>query len=486
MPTRRIYADINALFTGASALVLDADVAAGASTITVKNITGVAINKILFFRTPGSENAEIIATHASTTPTGTTVTLAATLVRSHPAGTLVFVIPANQVRFYYASAAVNANSDDSTLTALASAQAVDPTMPQNIYDDTTQTSGYYFYRFIDSINSVNGLYSDAIPWGASIVQFLEDEVGFILESVRSKLCHEWDERFSKQTAFAEINACLRYMQGKLKRYSRFLVANYALGSTARGTFEFTLPDNIYDNETNKSILSVRVGSATNPLIPLDEKEFDQLLGDVAQTTVRTQPAIGATSLDITNSFDFDDSGTIHIYTSGTLDEITYTGVTRSATAGVLTGIPASGDGSIAATHAVGTNVWQGEVEGEPRYFNVRSGSMRTYPTVSSTWKNKKVVLDYYQEVTKVDSESDSIDMSRYDAVKHWLLWQGKAYWRNNGKADVKDDDFIIFSGILKDQIRTEVSGQKGKMRPAINTISYRPNRRGTSTSFETS
>ena len=485
MPIRRIYADIKELFNNAPQLVLDADVAAGASTITVKNITGVAINNILFFREPGNESAEIIATHAVTAPSGTTVTLVTTLVRSHPAGTTVYIIKANQLRFYYAATAVDANSDDSTLTALAAAQSIDPSTIRNYYDDTTQTSGYYFYRFIDSINTVNSLYSDAIPWGASIVQFTENEVGYILEFARRKLGHEWDDRFSKQTAMAEINACLRYIQGKLKRYSRYLVANYVLGQTSRGVFSWTLPTDIYDNETNKSILSARIGTADNPLIPLDEKEFDQVMAGVVQTTVRTQPTVGQTTLNVVNSYDFDDSGTVHIYTNGTLDEITYTGITRSATAGILTGVPASGDGSIAATHAVGANVWQDEVEGQPVYMNVRQGSMRVYPLANSTWAKKNVVLDYNQEVTKVDSESDTIDVGRYDAVKHWLLWQGKAYWRNNGKADVKDDDFALFSGIVKDMIRTDVSGQKYKMKPKINQISYRRVGGSNTNSFET-
>src|SRR3990167_11511243 len=100
MPIRRIFSDISELFIGAETLVLDADAAAGATSITVKSIIGAAINNILFFREPGSESAEIIATHASTSPSGNTVTLAATLVESHPAGTKIYIIRANQVRFY--------------------------------------------------------------------------------------------------------------------------------------------------------------------------------------------------------------------------------------------------------------------------------------------------------------------------------------------------------------------------------------------------
>lgn len=474
MPVRKIYADIKELIDGAATLILDADVAAGATSITVKNITGVAVNNILFFRDPGSESAEIIATHASTSPSGTTVTLVAGgLVRAHPAGTKIYIVRANRVGFYRATATVDANSDDSTLTTLTSTQAIDPTLVRNFYEDTTYTSGVYFYRFIDSINSINLLYSDPIPWAAAQEEYAEDSVGYAMEFTRRKLGEEWDDRFSKQTAIDEANACLRYIQGKLKRFSRYLVSDYAVGQTARGVFDYALPTDIYDNETNKSILQVRIGTSLIELFPLDEKEFDNLMQEVARTTVRTLATVGGTTLAITNSYDFDSSGSVNVYTSNAVDAITYTGVTRSTTTGILTGVPATGAGAIGAAHAVSQNVWQNETEGQPRYFNVRSGRIRIYPLPDSTWINKNLFLDYNQEVTKVNSEGDTLDTVRYDMVKHWLLWQGKNYWRNNGKQDIEDGDFKMFQDILKSAIRTEVSGQKYKMKPKINEINYR-------------
>jgi len=480
MPKSILRVNISHLTDSRPVVVLDADAVAGATSITVKSIQGVAINKLLLFRFPGNESAEIVATHASTAPTGNTVTfVAAGLVEAHPAGTVVTVIPWNQVRFYKAATEIDANAAAGVgLTALAAAQNIDPTTIDNLYIDTAETSGFFYYRFSDSINTIDDVYSDPVPYGRFEVEFAEDEVGYILEFVRNKLGHEWDERFSKRTAMDEVNACLRYMQGKLKHWSKYLQADYVIGQTVRGVFDIALPTNIYDDETNKAILQVRIGTATTPLIPLDEKEFDTLLQEVARTTVRVTAVIGATTLDIVNSYDFDDTGTVNVYTSNAVDAITYTGVTRSATVGVLTGVPASGAGAIGAAHAVGQNVWQGEVEGQPRYFNVRQGRMRMYPLPDSTWKDKNIYLDYNEEATAVDSESDTIDAARYDAVREWLLWQGKNYWRNNGKSDLKDDDFILFQDILKAAIRTTVSGQKFKMHPKINQINYRTRPRG--------
>jgi hypothetical protein len=366
-------------------------------------------------------------------------------------------------------------------TALAAAQNIDPTMIKNFYEDTVQTTGFYYYRFVDSINTVNLKYSDPIPWG-SIAEFEEDEVGYVLESVRNQLDHPWDDRFSKRVAMQEINSCFNYIQGKLKRFSRYLVQDYAVGQTSMGEFEFDLPTDIYDKYTNKSILQLRLGTSITPLKYLDEKEFDNQMQDAVYTHVRTATTAGDITLAVDNSYDFSDDGSVNIYTSNAVDAITYTAVTRSATAGVLTGVPATGTGAIGATHALDTNVWQNEVLGEPRYFNVKDGKLRIWPLADSTWINKNVIMDYTNKATRVDSESDKIDTPRYDMVKHWLLWKGKAYWRHNGEADIKDNDFLLFGDILKSAIRTEVSGQKFKMKPKINEINYRTSERGT---FET-
>src|SRR3990167_394890 len=182
MPKNFIKVNLSKLTLNAPELVLDADAVAGTTTITVKSITGVAINNILLFRSIGNEHAEIIATHASTAPSGNTVTLvAAGLVEAHPAGTVVRVIQWNQVRFYSAATEIDANASDVGLTALAAAQNIDPTEIDNVYVNTTISSGFLYYRFSDSINSVNDIYSDPIPYGTFQIQFAEDEVGYILE-----------------------------------------------------------------------------------------------------------------------------------------------------------------------------------------------------------------------------------------------------------------------------------------------------------------
>lgn len=207
MPRNFIRANISKLTENRPKLILDADAAAGASSVTVKSITGVAANNILLFRELGNELAEIVGVNSAT---GNTVTLLASLVEAHPAGTTVYIIPWNQVRFYYAATEVDANASDSALTAFAAAQNIDPTTLDNTYIDTGQTSGFFYHRFSDSVNSINDVYSDPIPYGQLRIQFAEDEVGYLLAFVRRKL-DDSKGRFSEEFASDEINAALRYM-----------------------------------------------------------------------------------------------------------------------------------------------------------------------------------------------------------------------------------------------------------------------------------
>lgn len=472
MSTFRVKASINELIEDAPVLILDADVDNGDGTITVKSILSAAINQVLLIREPGNERAEIVKSHGSTAPSGNTITLAANTVEDHPAGTRVYIISADKLHFYHSATEDDANVSAVNLTELASAQVINPTEVINFYNDSANTSGFYYYRFENSITSVNEPYSDPFPYSLRNLGSDENTVGAILESVEKMFERELDNRFSKKMAISSINRCLEYIQGKMRRWNRYLVSDYKLGQTQRGVYAYDLPVNIYDNQTNRSVTSVSISGSLEPLTWCDEKEFDEIMNGAKHTTVRTQAVVGATTLDAVNTYDFGDTGSIDIFTGNTDDLITYTGVTRSTTVGVFTGIPASGTGSLADTHAVDVNIWQDHEEGEPRFYTVREGQILVYPLPDATWINKNIYLDYNTAVTKVDSEADIVDTERNKMVFYWVMWEARAAWTAGGKRDLKDPDFIMFQDILKTVMKTTPIGQKSLMVPKINTIKY--------------
>ncbi|MDE2312387.1 MAG: hypothetical protein KGJ93_04870 [Patescibacteria group bacterium] len=480
MPFRRILANISDLIQGADRLVLDADAPAGQGTLTVQNIISATTNQILMIGDPGSERTEIIATHASTAPSGNTVTLAANLAQPHAAGTVVYIIRANQVHFFQSTLQVDANVDASSLVSLAAAKAIDPTSINNHFDDSTYSAGYYYYRFEDSVNNVQLQYSSGIPWEERQPQWAQNQVGYLLEKARRKIGFEWGDKFSKQDAIDEINDCFDYIDGAQLRWQRHMVNDYVLGQLSMGDFEFNMPANIYDPNSTRSILQLRIAGQITPLFYRDLKEFDNLMEEAVFTTIRVQANPGDTTLQVVNSDNFpipsgSSSGTVHGFATNVDDAITYTGVTVSPTAGILTGVPTTGTGAITVVQPVGTKIWNKPEQAEPRWFTVIKGKIRIWPLAQAQFVNLDVLMDFYTVANRVQFESDTLDEDRYDMVQKWLLWKAKSYTRNNGKDDLQDSDFLLFQDSLKNAIRFKRS-QKFKWTPKINQILY-PGRR---------
>ena len=500
--------------------------ASGVGTLTVKNINNFAINQVLLIGKLGAEGSEIIKTHASTAPSGTTVTLAANLANTHPIYTKVTVILFDQIEFSHTTTATGAknpmvssiqatittSSANTTFTATRvtdasawtlSAVAVGmiaktsggnyglitavsdasdyvdvsawlpstPTDGETVtihsptsipadneftrLDDLVYTSGFYFVRYRNSITNDYSDYIGAIPYagmGENTVRQVIDKA-----LVNNKL-DSFTDKITQQFCLDQINESLRFITGRLKnaRWSKLQTFGYVLGQTARGTYSYTLPSDIWENENNKSIIRVYLGANKNASLRWKSKnEFDNIMADTILNTVRTAASAADTSLLIDNSYDFADDGTVNVYISGTKYAITYTGVTRSATAGVLTGVPASGTGSITVTIAADTNVWQDETEGTPTFYTVYGNTLYLYPITDVSNDNMNVILDYYTAPTSVDTDEDELDVFRYDACTAWLTWKIRMLLKNDGVLDLQDGDYTIFVQNINDYINGE-------------------------------
>ena len=465
--------DHSPLITGAvNESYLTAQGASGVGTLTVKNITGFAINQILLVGELGNENAEIILTHASTAPSGTTVTLASNLARTHAVGTRVRVILFNQ---YELSHAVTATGSKTLLTvsggeppsSLGSGLvAIDPSVKHQKYHNTEFTSGFYFARYKDSVAGTFGGYTDALAYGG----WDANTVGAVIEQALDELDLNLSDKITKHSCYRWLTDGLNLIKGKQLRWPEHYSFNEVIGQTTRGINTVAMPTGAYDTETNKSLLAVRIGHENNKLDYLDPIEFEEYVGDIRHTQVRTEASAAATTLEIDNSYDFKDSGTVNIYISGVKYSITYTGVTRSSTAGILTGVPASGTGSITVTIPVGTNVWQSEDEGQPLKFTVRGGNIEFWPIPNATWDNMNIYADYNKVVTVVDSDSDVLDFQRGDALTDYLTWRIWCKAKNDNKLDTNNGYWISFKEKLNDAIRTLPRNIRYKRSPNINRM----------------
>ena len=438
---------------------LTADLASGVSALTVKDIGKFSTGKYVWID-PFGPNSEIIAVHASTSPSGSTITLAANTAYAHTTSEEVYYIEFNQVEISHADTLAGAKDVLSTEALVAREKEL-------TYLDTTETAGFYFARFKDSVASSFGSYSGGVAYGG----WDSSTVGYMIDVALRDLSLEFSHKVTLRDCIRWINKGMREIKGKIRKWAEHYVYDFITDQAQRGDNTFTLPSNIYDSETIRSIEAARIGS-DRQLIVLAPESFDSQMEGVNKTQVRTEASASDTTLEVDNSYDFEDSGTLVVYISGTKYEITYTGVTRDDSSGgtaVFSGIPASGDGSISVTIPVDTNVWQNEEEGRPVFMTIRNGAGEFWPLVSDEYDNANVYLDYNIAATEVDSEDDVIDYQRYDMLESYLKWRMWCKAENDGKLDKANGEYTDYKESLNDAIRT-MPVTKTKTAPNINRM----------------
>ena len=436
----------------------------GDAQIFLQDYTGFLDNQILLIESLGSETAEIVTVNGNPTVNGGAV-LDSVLVRSHPVGAKVYILDYDQIELKRGTTTVAASATALTTTLGSGLVAIQPDTKVQVYNETEFTSGYYFARYKNSISGAFSSYTDALAYGG----WDENTVGYMIERALRDLGETISQKVTRNDCYEWINTCLKLIQGKLKRWPEHYAYNAIVGQLQRGDHTTAMPSDAYDTETNKSIIALRVGDGEN-LRYLSPGDFDAEMADVKYTQVTTQATSGQTTLEIDNSYDFADSGTVSVYISNTKYDITYTGVTRSSTAGILTGIPSSGDGSISVTIPVDTWVWQDEVEGIPLYFTVRNGTLETWPLADAANDNSNIYADYAKVATSVDSEGDTVDFQRYDMVQSYLTWRIKMKVRNNGSLNLEDGYYLMYKEKMNDAIRTLPSNNVFRVRPSLNRI----------------
>jgi len=425
----------NELLRGQFKTYLNASIASASGTITVNDISSVAISNYLLIGRFGDPDSEIVLTHASTTPTGATVTLAANTVKAHTESDPVYLLDWNQVE--YNRTAISGG----TKTVLAT-QDINPTLEYSVYNDVTNTTGFAYIRFKNVIASTFSEYSVEVPYTGYAAGTVGEAVISVYDEFKTSPDHEF--------AITQVNDCLDDISSRKKKWTPSKVLDAVLGQTSDLSYAFTLPTDIREPDNSNSIIEVRLGDKEDPLIFVDYQIFKLQLDAANKTTLSGAATAGATTITLTSSYDFNESGSIHVV--GETDAITYTSNAEST--GILSGVPASGTGAITATLADGAITWQDPDDGEPQYWTINSdGQLLIWSLPDSNWINKNVYIDYYKDITSVDDLADTLDTRRYKLIKLWLRWKVRAELENNGVASVNDPDFQIYENALQREVK---------------------------------
>jgi len=331
---------------------------------------------------------------------GTSLTITNTTKFSHEIHTPVTRIQETQIKIYGAATSGGAGTLVATLSIQWNSSWTEYTLKS-----TDTAYAYYYATFYDgttigsasdyviaaglAYNSVEKMVEAALnearatideqmitrDWMLSVVNDWQDEVnGFVTSDGIPK---EWSfEVFEDASILLSLNE-----------------NRYALSGLA----------SVLDTSINGSIINMRMGSWV--LRPVDIAYFEEYLQGIVRDALSVQATAGATTITLSNSAQFDGSGTI---TLG-VDTLTYTA--NNTTTNVISGIPAAGTGAITTTHAIGTTVWQGVSPGKPAFYAISGGYIYLDVPVMSTYVKYPLKFRAIKKLSRLTSFSSTTSIT---------------------------------------------------------------------------
>ena len=437
------------LTIGAIRTFLTVNTASGSTTLTVKNITSFVDNQILVIGEFGNEGAELA--YINGTPSGSTITLDSAITFPHSSSSPVIVIDFDQVEFSHTVTTTGGKTVMSTVNMVVDS----PDFTR--YNDTTYTTGYYFIRFKNSITSVYSDYSDPIPvagYGLLTARAIIDKA---LDGINK----ETSETLSDSFAFNEIDNCQTECLRELKRWSFMQKFDSIIGQLSTGSWKIAIPDDLDDENTNKSIYQLRIGTQQR-LTWVDKEKFDEFQVGVAYTTLASTLNTSDSTMTLTDSSDFDDSGTV------TIGAYSYSFTANDTSTGILTltvVVPA-GEGQ-----AAGADVFEGATMGLPRWWTIYGGFIYYTPNTSSQYDGKNIYLDYYIKQSPTTTDSQEIVLPDPTVVIEYLQWKFLKKLANGDETPGSTSAYQRYVSRREKMKQKETLGTTFKLRPRIQNFS---------------
>jgi len=391
------------LLVNALQVVLASARSVAGATLTVANTAGFAVNQVLLLGEPGTQECEIVKTHASTAPTATVITLSAGVAQSHAVDTPVYLLGYDKVELS------NAPTVAGTKTVLSGSPFVlTPVVETTNVNDTVNSGGFYFARFYNSIGAGSySAYSDPAPYGGytllSARSIIDNALGEINKSQSATLTDDF--------AFQQLDNFQSEVLSEQKRWSFMQAFNANIGEVATGVWKIACPTDLDDQFTNKGIWNFRIGTQRD-MIFVDKEKWNEIVSGVATTTLGVAIVVGAATITLTDSSDFADGGTVQIADH----EYAYTANDRST--GILTLTAVS-----TTTDSLNADVFQGASFGDPNYWTIFNGYLYHWPVAADTYDHKNYYLDYYKSQTRITKDSDVLVIPDAPAASYYLQWK---------------------------------------------------------------
>lgn len=423
---RQLLAKNLALVKDQPSCRLMSDTASASTTLSVDNATGIVTDDYVIIGEFGDKSAEI----RKVTVSGNTITVSATTY-DHYRGTKITKIPYNQIQFSYAA----------TLTGIKTAFSPISEIDCNSTNTQKVDAGsggaftgrnYYFFRFYNSTTSVYSEYSTGVYYTGNEL----NSVYNICISALNRLGMKIGERFATQD---ELLQYLRDGIEEIIHWTRpdsylnvdwnfeIYTDNSSLVAT-ENVIDFLFSEMSYAPKyisSKQGIYSFLFG--TKPLTYIDPDQMDNIYIGKPNTTLSAEATAGATTITLTDSTQFDDSGVVYVGSN----VITYTD--NDTTTGILSGIPTSGDGAIDTTVASGGQVWQNITPGEPSRYTVYEDRFRVDVPIETSLVGYVISLKYLRSLTNITSFQEVISIPFYSCLSDYIESRIEGNKRNSDR-----------------------------------------------------
>jgi hypothetical protein len=431
---------------------LDADSATGATTLTANGIN-FADTQYIVIGQPGALKTEIVK--ISGTPTATSITVGATSF-PHSRGDIIRFIPYNQIVAEW-------SSDGTTFTPISAINIRSDSSETYLSQPADLSTYSYKFRLYNSTGNTYSQYSAIIP----ATGYADNTIG----SVKRRALREMGEVLGDLVTDNDLNDWLQQARRQMDQMPQVLrwtfrqKFNTIIGQCIPGAYSVAAPTDLRDRNTFKNILGLRFGRQNRPCVYQDAVRFAQNYLNVAHSTLNGAVVFGATSVILTSSHDFDDSGSITIAAGavgGTRTILSYTGNNRSTnTLTGVTGVPVAG-------LLTGLDSWQNaNFFGLPTAYTIDSGLIRFDVPFYDALDGRNIVMDYYTTIPSITTDAGEFDEPFWDMYVSFLKWK-IAYKKANGKIDRdSNSDYKDWMEGVGKVIAQETNGQKVHFIPDI-------------------
>ena len=431
---------------------------AAATALSVRDNRNFSDDDWMILGSLGHAKTEEVDVNGAVTR-GTSLTLTNSTKFNHEIDTPVTKIFERGIKIYGAStdggagtliASVDAKT--ASTNQLADAIMIQWDKPSTDYTliSTDTTYAYYFVKFTDGTTDSDA--SDYVLAAGQTYNSGREMVQSALDLVRAEVDNRlitWDFLLDCVNDFQDEVTNFVLPDGTVKDWPFEIFEDLTSITLTQSENKYAvsaLTTSLKYPDSDQGIIQVKLGSKILKTMDLDE--YETQYNGIVRTEVATEGAVGATSLVLDDTYELSDSGTLNVGSMTT----TYTGKTDST--GTITGIPASGTGSITSTATVDMVVWQNVATGYADRYTIFNNEFLLNLPVDEERVGQKLKVKYYGVLPRVTSLSDAMVVPFVHLGKFYIAAQIESRKKN---AQSSDKYLSLFREKLLQQAQKQMS-----------------------------